>query len=214
MREGGIGLLLTTMMVLIFLGSLRATVAILLLHSTFRHDRFLIFYTANRSIDSMVLSGLALAFSRLIDDSVVVLENIYRHIEHRRRSGNRREESGANEVALAVLAITLIAVVVFFPVTLLFGVSKFLFTALALAVVIALFASYFVAVTVVPLLLRALSEAIHAHGEGAKFLGNEIPSRDSMQNSTDCWIFTSVGCVRRSNIPEGTADAFAVIFLL
>ena len=98
----------------------------------------------------MVLSGLALAFSRLIDNSVVVLENIFRHIE----LGEEplvAAEWDANEVALAVLAITLVTVVVFFPVTLLFGVSKYLFTALALGVVISLFASYFVAVSVVPL---------------------------------------------------------------
>ena len=103
-----------------------------------------------RSIDAMVLSGLALAFSRLIDDSVVVIENVYRHLEMGEEP-RVAAEKGANEVALAVLAIMLVAVVVFFPVTFLFGVSKFLFGALALGVVIALFASYFDAVTVVPL---------------------------------------------------------------
>ena len=96
------------------------------------------------------LSGLALAFSRLIDNSVVVLENIFRHLEMGEipRSPPSRARTKS---ALAVLAITLVTVVVFFPVTLLFGVSKYLFTALALGVVIALFASYFVAVSVVPL---------------------------------------------------------------
>ena len=98
----------------------------------------------------MVLSGLALAFSRLIDNSVVVLENIFRHMELGENPAVAAEQ-GANEVGLAVLAITIVTVVVFFPVTLLFGVSKFLFTALALSVVISLFASYFVAVSVVPL---------------------------------------------------------------
>ena len=63
-------------------------------------------------------------------------------------------------MALAVLAITLVAVVVFFPVTFLFGVSKYLFTALALGVVIALFASYFVAVTVVPLFCAHFLKAV------------------------------------------------------
>jgi multidrug efflux pump subunit AcrB len=81
--------------------------------------------------------------------------------------------NGANEVVLPVLAITLIAVVVFFPVTFLFGVSKYLFTALALAVVIALFASYFVAVTVVPLFSARYLKAIKMrdsedHSEGSR----------------------------------------------
>jgi hypothetical protein len=85
-----------------------------------------------------------------IDDSVVVLENTYRHIEIGEQPRVAAIQ-GTNEIALAVLAIMLVAVVVFFPVTFLFGVSKYLFSALALGVVLALFASYFCAVTVVPL---------------------------------------------------------------
>jgi HAE1 family hydrophobic/amphiphilic exporter-1 len=168
-REGSIGLILTAVMVLVFLGSFRATVAVLLSIPLSVMIVFFVLYTGNRSIDSMVLSGLALAFSRLIDNSVVVLENIYRHIEHGEDPGTAAVR-GANEVVLAVLAITLIAVVVFFPVTFLFGVSKYLFTALALAVVIALFASYFVAVTVVPLFSARYLKAIGGHegGEGAE----------------------------------------------
>src|SRR3569833_231164 len=101
------------------------------------------------SINSMVLGGLALAFSRLIDNSVVVLENIYRHLEMG-ESPQEAAEKGGQEVALPVLAATLTTVVVFFPVTFLYGVSKYLFTAMALAVGIALFASFAVAMTVVP----------------------------------------------------------------
>ena len=89
------------------------------------------------SINSMVLGGLALAFSRLIDNSVVVLENIYRHLELGEPPAVAAEKGG-REVALPVLAATLTTVVVFFPVTLLYGVSKFLFSALALAVVLSL----------------------------------------------------------------------------
>src|SRR6201986_2649407 len=102
------------------------------------------------SVNSMVLGGLALALSRLIDNSVVVLENIFRRLE----MGDPpvvAAEKGGREVALPVLAATLTTVVVFFPVTLLYGVSKFLFSSLALAVVLSLFASYFGALTVVPL---------------------------------------------------------------
>src|SRR5579863_6259958 len=162
LREGSIGLLLTAIMVLIFLGSVRATLAVLLSIPLSVMIVFFVLYTGNRSIDSMVLSGLALAFSRLIDNSVIVLENIFRHIEHG-EDPSTAAEKGANEVVLPVLAITLIAVVVFFPVTFLFGVSKDLFTALALAVVIALFASYFVAVTVVPLYSARYLKPIRAH---------------------------------------------------
>jgi HAE1 family hydrophobic/amphiphilic exporter-1 len=169
LREGGIGLFLTAVMILLFLGSARATAAVFLSIPLSVMITFFILHAADKTINSMVLSGLALAFSRLIDDSVVVIENIYRHIELG-EDPKTASVKGANEVALAVLAIMLVAVVVFFPVTLLFGVSKYLFSALALAVVLALFASYFDAITVVPLFCAFFLKPVHhgAEGDGTK----------------------------------------------
>jgi HAE1 family hydrophobic/amphiphilic exporter-1 len=166
LREGGIGVFLTAAMILLFLGSTRATAAVFLSIPLSVMITFFILHLADKTINSMVLSGLALAFSRLIDDSVVVIENIYRHIELG-EDPKVAAVKGANEVALAVLAIMLVAVVVFFPVTLLFGVSKYLFSALALAVVLALCASYFDAVTVVPLFCAYYLKPAH-HGAEAK----------------------------------------------
>ncbi len=165
LREGGIGVFLTAIMIWVFLGSFRATAAVFLSIPLSVMITFFILHTAGRTIDSMVLSGLALAFSRLIDDSVVVLENIYRHIELG-EDPKVAAVKGANEVALAVLAIMLVAVIVFFPVTFLFGVSKFLFSALALGVVLALFASYFDALTVVPLFCAFFLKPARTHGDG------------------------------------------------
>ena len=162
LREGGMGLVLTALMILIFLGSMRATVAVFLSIPLSVMATFFFLHTGDKGIDSMVLSGLALAFSRLIDNSVVVLENIYRHLEIGELPVKAAEE-GTNEVALAVLAITLVTVVVFFPVTLLYGVSKYLFSALALGVVLALFASYFVAVSVVPLYCANFLKQVTGH---------------------------------------------------
>jgi HAE1 family hydrophobic/amphiphilic exporter-1 len=167
LREGGIGIFLTAIMVWMFLGSFRATAAVFLSIPLSVMITFFVLHSAGMTVNSMVLSGLALAFSRLIDDSVVVLENIYRHIELG-EDPKIAAVKGANEVALPVLAIMLVAVVVFFPVTLLFGVSKYLFSALALAVVLALFASYFDAVTVVPLFCAYFLKAVHGHGAGAE----------------------------------------------
>src|SRR5580658_6259538 len=165
LREGGIGVLLTAILIWIFLGSFRATAAVFLSIPLSVMITFFVLHSADKTVNSMVLSGLALAFSRLIDDSVVVLENIYRHLELG-EDPKIAAVNGANEVALPVLAIMLVAVVVFFPVTFLFGVSKYLFSALALAVVIALCASYFDAVTVVPLFCAYFLKAVHGHGEG------------------------------------------------
>ncbi len=164
MKEGGVGLVLTAVMILIFLGSPRATVAVFLSIPLSVMATFFILNSADKGIDSMVLSGLALAFSRLIDNSVVVLENIFRHLELGEDPFTAAKQ-GANEVGLSVLAITIVTVVVFFPVTFLFGVSKFLFTALALGVVISLAASYFVAMSVVPLYCaNFMRTVVHGHG--------------------------------------------------
>ena len=154
-HEGTIGLVLTGVMILIFLGSMRATVAVFLSIPLSALAAFMALSLGDNTINVMVLGGLALAFSRLIDNSVVVLENIFRHLE----LGEPPEvaaERGGREVALPVLAATLTTVVVFFPVLFLYGVSRFLFTALALAVVLSLSASYVVALTVVPLFCAKL----------------------------------------------------------
>jgi len=150
LHEGGLGLILTALMVLIFLGSMRATVAVFLSIPLSALAALIGLYFGGTSINSMILAGLALVFSRLIDNAVIVLENIFRHLELG-ESPDVAAEKGGQEVSLAVLAATLTSAVVFFPVTFLYGVSRFLFSALALAVVLALFASYIVAMTVVPL---------------------------------------------------------------
>lgn len=148
--EGTIGLILTGIMILLFLGNVRATIAVLLSIPISCLATFLILGIGGSTINTMVLGGLALALSRLIDNSVVVLENIFRHFEMGGPHVQAAEEGG-KEVQLAVLAATCSTAIVFFPVVLLYGVSKYLFMALALAVVIALFCSYMVAMTVVPL---------------------------------------------------------------
>ncbi|HSY43118.1 MAG TPA: efflux RND transporter permease subunit [Candidatus Acidoferrum sp.] len=161
-HEGAIGLLLTGLMILIFLGSARATLAVFLSIPLSALAAFFMLGLGGSSVNAMILGGLALAFSRLIDNSVVVLENIFRHLELG-ESPEIAAERGGKEVQLAVLAATLATVIVFFPVTFLYGVSRFLFSALALAVVLSLFASYFVAMTVVPLFCAKLIR--HGHDE-------------------------------------------------
>jgi multidrug efflux pump subunit AcrB len=179
MHEGGIGLFLTCLMILIFLGSMRATLAVFFSIPISALATLMALQLGGSSINTMVLGGLALAFSRLIDNSVVVLENIYRHLEQGELP-LAAAEKGGREVALPVLAATLTTIVVFFPVTLLTGVSKFLFAALALAVVLSLAASYLVAMSVVPLFCsRFISTAGHdtaaAHtASAAKSLGRRF----------------------------------------
>jgi multidrug efflux pump subunit AcrB len=164
-HEGLIGLVLTSLMILIFLGSMRATGAVLLSIPLSALATFVVLSLLGSTINTMILGGLALAFSRVIDNSVISLENIYRHLEMGASPAVAAQQGGA-EVNLAVLAATLVDVVDFFPVTFLFGVSKFLFSALALAFCLSLLASFVVAMTVIPLFCSKFLKAVHHSHEG------------------------------------------------
>jgi multidrug efflux pump subunit AcrB len=164
LKEGGIGLVLTGLMILLFLGSPRATFAVLLSIPLSALTCFLVMNGMGGSINTMLLGGLALAFSRLIDDSVVVLENIFRFMENG-AAPREAAEKGGMEVALAVLAATSTTSIVFFPVTFFYGVSRYLFIDLALGVVLSIFASYIFAMTVVPLYCATFIR-LEGHGNG------------------------------------------------
>ncbi len=181
LHEGLIGLVLTSLMILIFLGSLRATVAVLLSIPISALATFVVLALMGSTVNTMILGGIALAFSRVIDNSVISLENIYRHLEMGASPKVAAEEGGA-EVNLAVLAATLVDVVDFFPVTFLFGVSKFLFSALALAFCLSLLASFVVAMTVIPLFCAKYLSVHHAGGahapEGESEAGEEVEAAE------------------------------------
>ena len=166
LHEGGIGLVLTAVMILVFLGSFRATAAVFFSIPLSALAAFMVLTLCGGTVNVMILGGLAVAFSRLIDNSVVVLENTYRHLE----MGETPEvaaEKGGQEVALPVLAATLTTAVVFFPVVFLYGPSRYLFSALSLAVVLALFASFFVSMTVVPLFCAKFITSAHVPSRAA-----------------------------------------------
>ena len=184
LHEGAIGLFLTSVMILVFLGSMRATVAVFFSIPLSALTAFILLSLGGSSVNAMVLGGLALAFSRLIDNSVVVLENIYRHLEMG-EGPVVAAERGGQEVSLPVLASTLTTIVVFFPVTLLYGVSKFLFSALALAVVLSLLASYAVAMTVVPLFCARFIRGHDAHA--AEGIEDRPASRRDLLDRFNDW---------------------------
>jgi hydrophobic/amphiphilic exporter-1 (mainly G- bacteria), HAE1 family len=162
LHEGFLGLLLTSIMILVFLGSFRATSAVLLSIPLSALTAFVVLALMGSTVNTMILGGMALAFSRVIDNSVISLENIYRHLEMGADAMVAAERGGA-EVNLAILAATLVDVVDFFPVVFLYGVAKFLFSALALAFSLSLLASFVVAMTVIPLFCsRFLKSVPHA----------------------------------------------------
>ena len=169
LHEGFLGLILTSLMILVFLGSFRATSAVLLSIPLSALAAFVVLALMGGTVNTMILGGMALAFSRVIDNSVISLENIYRHLEMGAAPMVAAEVGGA-EVNLAVLAATLVDVVDFFPVIFLYGVAKFLFSALALAFCLSLLASFVVAMTVIPLFCSRFLKAVphaaeHQHKE-------------------------------------------------
>lgn len=171
-KEAGIGLFLTGVMILVFLGSARATLAALIAIPLAVLTCLLIVNAMGGNINTMLLGGLALVLSRLIDNSVIVLENIFRFMEEG-MSPERAAADGGTEVALAVLAATFTTSIVFFPVFLLNGVSKYLFTDLAYGVVFSIFASYIFSMTLVPLFC---AKFIKGHGAAQH---QESPHQDS-----------------------------------
>jgi hydrophobic/amphiphilic exporter-1 (mainly G- bacteria), HAE1 family len=163
-HEAVTGSVLASLMILIFLGSFRSTLAIFLSIPLSILAGAFGLYMNGSTINIMTLGGFALAIGRLVDDSVVVLENINRHLAEGKPPVDAARD-GAEEVALPVLASTVTTCIVFFPVMFLFGVAKYLFSALALAVVLSMFASYLVAMSVIPIYCARFLSAAEARAE-------------------------------------------------
>ena len=152
--------LLVSLMVLLFLGSWRNTVVVITSIPLSIFAGVLGLYFTGQTINLMTLGGLALATGILVDDATVAVENIHRH----RTMGQPLTVAileGSREVALPRTMATLAICIVFIPVAFLYGVSKYLFIPLALAVVFSLLASYILSFTLVPMLSRQLLAGEH-----------------------------------------------------
>jgi len=146
--QGG---LLAIAVILVFLVSLRATAIVGLAIPISIVATFVLLYFTGQTLNVFTLGGLALGVGRLVDDSIVELENIHRHFW----LGQSRRDSvlaAAQEVAMPILVSTITTIVVFFPVLFLLGVARNLFLPLALTIAFALVMSFFVSRTVTPLL--------------------------------------------------------------
>lgn len=144
-----LGTLLAGLVLLLFMGTLRSTFAILLAIPLSLITAIAGLFFTHNSLNLMTLGGLALVVGRLVDDSVVVLENTNRHL----KMGKPPEVAAldaAEEVRMPVLVSTMVTIIVFAPVVLIEGIGKFLFTPLALTVTLAMTASYVIALTVIP----------------------------------------------------------------
>lgn len=173
-RELILGACLAGLMVLLFLGSVRSSAIIFLMIPLSITFAIIGLFITGNSINSMTLGGLALAVGRLVDDAIVVLENITRHLNMGKKPILAARD-GAQEVALPVVVSTLTTMIVFLPVFFLKGVGRFLFTPLAITVALAMAASYVLAMTVVPVF-------------AARFLNAEDHEADAMQRGWRSWL--------------------------
>jgi multidrug efflux pump subunit AcrB len=159
-REAGIAAALVALMVLLFLGSPRSMLIVIASIPLSILTAIIALNLAGQTINTMTLGGIALAVGMLVDDATVEVENIHRN-HAMGKPLLRAILDGATQIATPTLIGTLSICIVFFPVVLLTGVARFLFTPLALAVVFAMLTSYLLSRTLVPTMARYLLPETH-----------------------------------------------------
>jgi CzcA family heavy metal efflux pump len=167
-HESVIAGLLTSAMILLFLGSWRSTLIVAVSIPLSILTSILLLFALGHSLNVMTLGGLALAVGILVDDATVEIENIHRNLS----MGKKLRQAildGAMQIAGPTFVSTLTICIVFVSVVFLNGPAQFLFTPLALAVVFAIGASYLLSRTLVPVMVHYLLPAeLASHGLGAQ----------------------------------------------
>ena len=167
LREGAIAAGLTALMILIFLGSWRSTVVVMVSIPLSILTSIAVLSALGQTLNTMTLGGLALAVGILVDDSTVTIENTHRLLDE----GGDFDEAvleGAAGIAVPTLISTLSICCVFVSVFFLQGAARFLFTPLAMAVVFAMLASYALSRTLTPIIIRLLLRSEHErHHDGS-----------------------------------------------
>ena len=173
-HEALTGSLLAILVILLFIRSLRSTLIISIAIPLSIVATFILLFFLNQSLNVFTLGGLALGIGRLVDDSIVELENIQRHLNLTPSDPEGAALKAAQEVALPILVSTITTIVVFFPVVFMVGVPKLLFIPLTLTIAFSLVCSFFVSRTVTPILCVKLLKPEADHDPrtfGGRLLG-------------------------------------------
>ncbi|HWN65367.1 MAG TPA: efflux RND transporter permease subunit [Candidatus Binatus sp.] len=155
LKEGVIAACLTALMILLFLGSWRSTLVVATSIPLSILCSIIILSALGQTMNLMTLGGLALAVGILVDDATVEIENIHRNLAMKKPMV-RAILDGASQIAVPAFVSTLCICIVFVPIFFLSGTARFLFQPLAMAVIFAMLASYFLSRTVVPTMVRFL----------------------------------------------------------
>ena len=175
---GILGAVFSGLVVFVFLQNWRATLVITLAIPISIMVAMIGLYFTGNTINAMTLGGLALAVGILIDQAIVVIDNIERHIE----AGEEPLQSawaGTTEVAVPLLVSTITFIVVFFPVMFLSGLAKYLFSPLAMSVLFAVIASYLIAIFFIPVAASKLM------GKKRDENNPTVPNKDALSGSYD-----------------------------
>jgi multidrug efflux pump subunit AcrB len=161
LREGAIAAGLTALMILLFLGSWRSTVVVMISIPLSILTSLVVLYFLGETLNTMTLGGLALAVGILVDDSTVTIENTHRLLTEEHQPLPQATLHGAAGIAVPTLVSTLAISCVFTSVVFLEGPAKYLFTPLGLAVVFAMLASYALSRTLTPIVIGLLLQGEH-----------------------------------------------------
>ncbi|HIG29249.1 MAG TPA: efflux RND transporter permease subunit, partial [Verrucomicrobiales bacterium] len=176
--ELGIGAILVVLVVGLTLRRFKPSLAVLMVIPLSILVGMLGFYFTGNNINVMTLGGIALAIGAVVNASIVVVENIVRHLDMG-KNGTDAARDGASEVAPAVLAGTVTTLAVFIPIIFLTGMIRYLFEPMALAAVLTIGASYVVAMTVVP----AFCSRLMTKGRKASSQDPQDKSKDQTENA-------------------------------
>jgi CzcA family heavy metal efflux pump len=208
-HEALTGSLLAIVVILLFIRSLRSTLIIGIAIPLSIVATFILLFFLDQSLNVFTLGGLALGVGRLVDDSIVELENIQRHLNLTPNDPEGAALAAAEEVAMPILVSTITTIVVFFPVVFMIGIPKLLFIPLTLTIAFSLICSFFVSRTVTPILCVKLLKP-EGHHDVRTFGGRLLAASERAVDSLDAWYERLLGGAlrRRRTIIVGTMLLF------
>jgi multidrug efflux pump subunit AcrB len=209
-HEGLLGGGLACLMVYLFLGNLRYTLIIALAIPISILSAFVPLYFTGQTVNIMTLGGLALVIGTLLDDNIVVLENVHRHLGMGKKV-QQAAQDGVSEVALPMLVAMVSTLIVYLPIMFFTGIIKFLFVPLAMAVAYSMIVAYLASMTVAPVAIVGFMGSTVAHGQTQK---QRLFDRlfDSLTTRYEAVLR---GCLRRKLfIVTGVAVTFVAALLL
>ncbi|MCZ2805270.1 efflux RND transporter permease subunit [Modestobacter sp. VKM Ac-2983] len=181
--EGGLGLLFALVVILVFLGSVRSTLISAISIPVSLCVTFIGLQVAGFSLNILTLGALTVSIGRVVDDSIVVIENIKRHLSYG-EGRTRAILGGVREVAGAITSSTIATAAVFLPIALVGGLVGELFRPFALTVAIALLASLVVSLTIVPVIASAFLKAPETDREETAELAREREAAEAAERRT------------------------------